>query len=100
LNNFRICGLLGRVTTLVWTCLPEYETQRDDIFETVFRPGRLILGDSVRGFEEEYAAYHGSSTSSVLVELPQHGHYIDVQARTLVTCLPAMVTGLPAVEPG
>jgi aminotransferase EvaB len=27
--------------------------------ETVFRSGRLVLGDSVRGFEQEYAAYHG-----------------------------------------
>lgn len=47
---------MGRVTTLVWTCLPEYETPCGDIFETVFRSGRLILGDSVRGFEKEYPA--------------------------------------------
>jgi aminotransferase EvaB len=47
---------MGRVTTLVWTCLPEYETQCEGIFETVFRSGRLILGDSVRGFEEQYSA--------------------------------------------
>jgi dTDP-3-amino-2,3,6-trideoxy-4-keto-D-glucose/dTDP-3-amino-3,4,6-trideoxy-alpha-D-glucose/dTDP-2,6-dideoxy-D-kanosamine transaminase len=50
------------MTTLVWNYLPEYENERADILdavETVFRSGRLILGDSVRGFEEEYAAYHG-----------------------------------------
>jgi aminotransferase EvaB len=50
------------VTTLVWNYLPEYESEHDDIIdavETVFRSGRLILGDSLRGFEEEYAAYHG-----------------------------------------
>jgi aminotransferase EvaB len=62
LINRRNYGLLERVTTLVWNYLPEYEIERDDIIdavETVFRSGRLILGDSVRGFEEEYAAYHG-----------------------------------------
>jgi aminotransferase EvaB len=50
------------MTTLVWNYLAEFENERDDIMdavETVFRSGRLILGDSVRGFEEEYAAYHG-----------------------------------------
>jgi hypothetical protein len=67
------CGLLGRVTSLVWNSV-----------ETAFRSGRLILGDSVRGFEEEYAAYH----------------YIDAQAPTLIVCWHAMVTGLPAVEAG
>jgi oxidase EvaA len=35
-----------------------------------------------------------------LIELLQHSHYIDVQARTLIACLHAMVTGLPAAEPG
>lgn len=52
------------MTTLVWNYLPEYETERDDIIdavETVFRSGRLILGDSELGFEEEYATYHGVS---------------------------------------
>jgi aminotransferase EvaB len=50
------------MTTLVWNYLSEYDNERDDILDavdTVFRSGRLILGDSVRGFEEEYAAYHG-----------------------------------------
>ncbi|MEW9555582.1 DegT/DnrJ/EryC1/StrS family aminotransferase [Nonomuraea sp. NPDC050783] len=48
--------------TRVWDYLPEYETERADILdavETVFRSGRLILGESVRGFEEEFAAYLG-----------------------------------------
>jgi dTDP-3-amino-2,3,6-trideoxy-4-keto-D-glucose/dTDP-3-amino-3,4,6-trideoxy-alpha-D-glucose/dTDP-2,6-dideoxy-D-kanosamine transaminase len=50
------------MTTFVWNYLSEYEAERDDILDavdTVFRSGRLILGESVRGFEEEYAAYHG-----------------------------------------
>jgi aminotransferase EvaB len=48
--------------TLVWNYLPEYESERDDIMDAVakvFASGKLILGESVRGFEEEYAAYHG-----------------------------------------
>lgn len=50
------------MSILVWNYLPEYESERDDILDavaTVFASGRLILGESVRGFEEEYAAYHG-----------------------------------------
>jgi dTDP-3-amino-2,3,6-trideoxy-4-keto-D-glucose/dTDP-3-amino-3,4,6-trideoxy-alpha-D-glucose/dTDP-2,6-dideoxy-D-kanosamine transaminase len=50
------------MTTLVWDYRTEYEKERDDILDavdTVFRSGRLVLGESVRGFEEEYAAYHG-----------------------------------------
>lgn len=50
------------MATLVWNYLQEYEAERNDIMDavdTVFRSGRLILGDSVRRFEEEYAAYHG-----------------------------------------
>jgi aminotransferase EvaB len=50
------------VPTRVWDYLPEYEKERADILdavETVFESGQLILGKSVRGFEEEFAAYHG-----------------------------------------
>lgn len=50
------------MTTHVWDYLPEYAKEREDILdavETVFNSGRLILGPSVRGFEEEFAAYHG-----------------------------------------
>ncbi|NUW34780.1 DegT/DnrJ/EryC1/StrS family aminotransferase [Nonomuraea sp. SMC257] len=48
--------------TRVWDYLPEYAAERDDIMdavETVFRSGRLVLGESVRRFEEEFAARHG-----------------------------------------
>jgi aminotransferase EvaB len=50
------------MTTRVWNYLPEYEKERVDILdavETVFESGQLILGQSVRQFEEEFAAYHG-----------------------------------------
>ncbi|AYY12559.1 DegT/DnrJ/EryC1/StrS family aminotransferase [Actinobacteria bacterium YIM 96077] len=46
----------------VWDYLPEYENEREEILEavdTVFRSGQLVLGKSVRGFEREFADYHG-----------------------------------------
>jgi aminotransferase EvaB len=51
------------VATYVWDYLPEYENERADILgavEKVFNSGRLVLGESVRGFEEEFAAFHGT----------------------------------------
>lgn len=50
------------MTTHVWNYLPEYEAEREDILDAVrqvFGSGRLILGESVRGFETEFAAYLG-----------------------------------------
>jgi dTDP-3-amino-2,3,6-trideoxy-4-keto-D-glucose/dTDP-3-amino-3,4,6-trideoxy-alpha-D-glucose/dTDP-2,6-dideoxy-D-kanosamine transaminase len=50
------------MTTLVWDYLAEYEKEREDILdavEQVFKSGQLVLGGSVRGFEQEFAAYHG-----------------------------------------
>ncbi|MEU5400886.1 DegT/DnrJ/EryC1/StrS family aminotransferase [Streptomyces sp. NPDC005963] len=50
------------MTTYVWDYLPEYENERADIhdaIDTVLRSGQLVLGRSVRGFEEEFAAFHG-----------------------------------------
>ncbi|MFF2651581.1 DegT/DnrJ/EryC1/StrS family aminotransferase [Streptomyces sp. NPDC058045] len=52
------------MTTRVWDYLLEYEKERADILEAVekvFQSGQLVLGESVRGFEEEFAAYHGVS---------------------------------------
>jgi dTDP-3-amino-2,3,6-trideoxy-4-keto-D-glucose/dTDP-3-amino-3,4,6-trideoxy-alpha-D-glucose/dTDP-2,6-dideoxy-D-kanosamine transaminase len=49
-------------TTLVWDYLQEYEIEQEDILDAVrqvFRSGQLVFGRSVRGFEEEFAAYHG-----------------------------------------
>lgn len=46
----------------VWDYLDEYEAERADILaavDKVFRSGRLILGESVRNFEEAFAAYCG-----------------------------------------
>ncbi|GAA3971224.1 DegT/DnrJ/EryC1/StrS family aminotransferase [Thermobifida alba] len=50
------------MTIRVWDYLPEYEEEQADILDavrTVFESGQLILGESVRGFEREFAAYHG-----------------------------------------
>jgi len=46
----------------VWDYLAEYEAEREDVLDavdTVFRSGTLVLGESVRGFEREYAERHG-----------------------------------------
>jgi aminotransferase EvaB len=47
-----------------WDYRSEYEAERDDVLaavDHVLRSGRLILGDSVRAFERELAAYCGVS---------------------------------------
>lgn len=52
------------MTTYVWDYLPEYHTEREDILDAVdkvFSSGALVLADSVKGFEEEFAAYHGAA---------------------------------------
>ncbi|MBB5082745.1 DegT/DnrJ/EryC1/StrS family aminotransferase [Nonomuraea endophytica] len=51
------------MATRVWDYLPEYDVERDDLIdavETVFQSGQLVLGESVRAFEAEFAAYHGA----------------------------------------
>jgi aminotransferase EvaB len=50
------------MTTRVWDYLLEYEQEKSDLLEaveTVLESGQLILGQSVQGFESEWAAYHG-----------------------------------------
>ncbi|MGW2476184.1 DegT/DnrJ/EryC1/StrS family aminotransferase [Streptomyces sp. NPDC001665] len=50
------------MTTHVWSYLTEYQNEREDILDAVdkvFSSGALVLADSVKGFEEEFAAYHG-----------------------------------------
>lgn len=46
----------------VWDYRAEYEAERDEVLgavDQVLRSGQLILGDSVRSFENEFAAYTG-----------------------------------------
>lgn len=54
---------MGESTPItVWGYKDEYESEREEILaavDTVFRSGRLVLGDRVSGFEESFAAHHG-----------------------------------------
>lgn len=46
----------------VWSYLKEYKAEKNEIYdaiETVFSSGRLILGESGKSFENEFAAYCG-----------------------------------------
>jgi aminotransferase EvaB len=51
------------MTIPVWSYLKEYEDEKAEVqeaLETVFRSGRLILGESVKAFEQEFAAWCGA----------------------------------------
>ncbi|ALL79486.1 daunorubicin biosynthesis sensory transduction protein DnrJ (plasmid) [Pseudonocardia sp. EC080610-09] len=51
-------------TISVWDYLSEYQAERDEILsavDTVFKSGQLVLGESVRGFEREFARFLGTS---------------------------------------
>jgi len=51
------------MTISVWSYLKEYEAEKAEVqqaLETVFRSGRLILGESVKAFEQEFAAWCGA----------------------------------------
>ena len=59
------------MTISVWNYLKEYELEREDILQavdTVFRSGRLILGNNVSNFETEFSTYcqanHGIGVGS------------------------------------
>ncbi|MGP3912324.1 DegT/DnrJ/EryC1/StrS family aminotransferase [Nonomuraea sp. 10N515B] len=52
------------MTLAVWDYLHEYEAEREDLLDavdTVFRSGRLVLGQSVSRFERSFADYHGAA---------------------------------------
>jgi aminotransferase EvaB len=71
------------VTIRVWDYRAEYEAERDDILaavDQVLRSGRLILGDSVRAFEHELAAYCGA----------RHGVGVNSGTDALVLALRAL----------
>jgi dTDP-3-amino-2,3,6-trideoxy-4-keto-D-glucose/dTDP-3-amino-3,4,6-trideoxy-alpha-D-glucose/dTDP-2,6-dideoxy-D-kanosamine transaminase len=49
------------MSTRVWDYMAEYENEREDLLdavESVFKSGQLVLGESVRSFEAEFAAWH------------------------------------------
>jgi aminotransferase EvaB len=91
----------------VWDYRKEYENEREDILdavEQVFRSGRLILGDSVRGFETELASYcgaaHGigvnSGTDALILALRalgiQPGDEVVTTSNTAIPTVSAIVT--------
>jgi aminotransferase EvaB len=91
----------------VWDYRSEYDLERDDILaavDHVLRSGRLILGDSVRGFEQELAAYcgvgHGvgvnSGTDALVLALRaldlRPGDEVITTANTAIPTVSAIVT--------
>jgi dTDP-3-amino-2,3,6-trideoxy-4-keto-D-glucose/dTDP-3-amino-3,4,6-trideoxy-alpha-D-glucose/dTDP-2,6-dideoxy-D-kanosamine transaminase len=91
----------------VWDYRSEYDLERDDILaavDHVLRSGRLILGDSVRGFEQELAAYcgvsHGvgvnSGTDALVLALRaldlQPGDEVITTSNTAIPTVSAIVT--------
>jgi aminotransferase EvaB len=91
----------------VWGYLKEYEEEREDILdavEHVLTSGRLILGESVRNFEEEFADYcgvrHGvgvdNGTNAIMLGLRavgvQPGDEVITVANTAVPTVSAIVS--------
>jgi aminotransferase EvaB len=91
----------------VWDYLAEYEQEKEEIhaaLEQVFRSGRLILGESVRQFEEEFAAYcgvaHGvgvdNGTNAIMLGLKaigiEPGDEVITVANTAVPTISAIVS--------
>jgi dTDP-3-amino-2,3,6-trideoxy-4-keto-D-glucose/dTDP-3-amino-3,4,6-trideoxy-alpha-D-glucose/dTDP-2,6-dideoxy-D-kanosamine transaminase len=100
------------VTIPVWDYRREYEQYRDGILsaiDKVFRSGRLILGESVRNFEQSFASYcsvsHGvgvnSGTDALFLALKalgiRNGDEVITVANTAVPTVSAIVSagGIP-----
>ncbi len=104
----------------VWDYRAEYEDEREDVLaavEQVMRSGRLILGESVRSFEREMAAYCGagngvgvaSGTDALVLALRalgiRPGDEVITTSNTAIPTVAAIVTagGTPRfvdIEPG
>jgi aminotransferase EvaB len=91
----------------VWDYRAEYEAERNDILaavDQVMRSGRLILGDSVRAFEQEFAAFCGAShgvgvnsgTDALVLALRlldlQPGDEVITTSNTAIPTVSAIVT--------
>jgi aminotransferase EvaB len=100
------------MTIPAWDYRAEFEAERDDIlaaFEQVMRSGRLILGESVRAFEQEFAAYCGtgygvgvnSGTDALLLGLRvldiRSGDEVITTSNTAIPTVAAIVSagGIP-----
>ena len=74
------------MTIKVWDYLSEYDEEREEILaavDRVFSSGTLILGNSVKQFENEFAAYCGV----------KHGVGVDNATNGLFLALKALGTG-------
>ncbi len=70
------------MTIKVWEYLSEYADEREDILaavDRVFSSGTLVLGPSVRSFEEEFAAYCGAA-HGVGVDNATNGIFLALRA--------------------
>jgi dTDP-3-amino-2,3,6-trideoxy-4-keto-D-glucose/dTDP-3-amino-3,4,6-trideoxy-alpha-D-glucose/dTDP-2,6-dideoxy-D-kanosamine transaminase len=92
----------------VWSYLDEYEAERDDILDavdTVFRSGQLILGESVRRFEEEFSAYShvrngvgvGNGTDAIAIGLRAIGVRPGDEVITVANTAAPTVVAIDAV---
>jgi len=95
------------VAIQVWDYRAEYEEEREDILgaiEQVMRSGRLILGESVKAFEREFAQYcgvaHGvgvnSGTDALILALRalgiREGDEVITTSNTAIPTVAAIVT--------
>jgi aminotransferase EvaB len=95
------------VAIQLWDYRAEYEAERDDTLaavDQVLRSGRLILGESVRAFEQELAAYcgvgHGigvnSGTDALMLALRtldlEPGDEVITPSNTAIPTVSAIVT--------
>jgi aminotransferase EvaB len=91
----------------VWDYRAEYDEEREDILaavDHVMRSGRLILGESVRSFEQELAAYSGvrhgvgvnSGTDALMLALRalgiQAGDEVITTSNTAIPTVSAIVS--------
>jgi dTDP-3-amino-2,3,6-trideoxy-4-keto-D-glucose/dTDP-3-amino-3,4,6-trideoxy-alpha-D-glucose/dTDP-2,6-dideoxy-D-kanosamine transaminase len=100
------------MTVPFWDYRAEYEAERDDILgavEQVMRSGQLILGDSVRALEQEFAAYCGvregvgvnSGTDALMLALRaldlREGDEVVTTSNTAIPTVSAIVSagGVP-----
>lgn len=91
------------MTINVWNYLDEYEQERSELLaavDRVFSSGQLILGPSVRSFEDEFAAYHGvdhaigvdNGTNAIVLGLQALGVTTDDEVITVSnTAAPTVV---------
>ncbi|WP_042164042.1 DegT/DnrJ/EryC1/StrS aminotransferase family protein [Streptomyces sp. NBRC 110035] len=96
------------MTAYVWDYLREYAAEREEVLDAVdhvFQSGRLVLGASVAGFEQEFAAYHGvehcvgvdNGTNAIVLGLQALGVKPGDEVVTVANTAAPTVLGIDAV---